>query len=68
MRPWFSSWRECPRRFLCAPEREGSMTIASIIGAVIIVGAVLYWLIRSEKKEAHHLDGLHISNVDKDKQ
>jgi len=45
------------------------MTIATIIGAVILVGAVLYWLVRAEKKEAHHLDNLHIAptTTDKDK-
>ncbi len=43
------------------------MTIATIIGAVILVGAVLYWLVRAEKREAHHLDKLHISPSDKDK-
>jgi len=49
------------------PEREATMTVATIIGAVILVAAVLYWLVRAEKKEAHHLDKLHISPTDKDK-
>ena len=40
------------------------MTIATIIGAVILVAAVLYWLVRAEKKEAHHMDNLHISPPD----
>ncbi len=43
------------------------MTIATIIGAVILVAAVLYWLVRAEKEEAHHLDKLHISPTEKDK-
>ena len=43
------------------------MTIASIIGAVIIVAAVLYWLLRAEKSEAHHLDSLHIVREDETK-
>lgn len=43
------------------------MTIATIIGAVILIGVVLYWLVRAEKKEAHHLDKLHISPSEKDK-
>jgi len=49
------------------PEREEAMTIASIIGAVILVSAILYWLIRAEKKEAHHLDRLHIAPTEKEK-
>ncbi len=32
----------------------------SVIVAVVIVAAGLYWLIRSGRKEAHHLDDLHI--------
>ncbi len=39
-------------------------SIASIIGAVIIVAAVVYWLLRAEKSEAHHLDSLHINRED----
>ena len=35
------------------------MTV-SVIVAVVIVAAGLYWLIRSRRKEAHHLDDLHI--------
>ncbi len=34
----------------------------SLIVAVVIVVAVLYWLIRSGRKEAHHLDDLHIDS------
>jgi len=33
----------------------------SVIVAVVIVAAGLYWLIRSRRKEAHHLDDLHIT-------
>jgi hypothetical protein len=43
------------------------MTIASIIGAVIVVAAVLYFMIRAGRKEAQRLDGLHILPGDKDK-
>ncbi len=32
----------------------------SVIVAVVIVAAGLYWLIRSGRKEAQHLDDLHI--------
>ncbi len=32
----------------------------SVIVVVVIVAAGLYWLIRSTRKEAHHLDDLHI--------
>ncbi len=34
----------------------------SVIVAVVIVAAGLYWLIRSSRKEAHHLDDLHIGS------
>jgi hypothetical protein len=51
----------------CRQKERQTMTIATIIGAVILVSAVLYWLIRAEKKEAHHLDKLHISPTDKDR-
>ncbi|HXK62426.1 MAG TPA: hypothetical protein PLP42_21265 [Acidobacteriota bacterium] len=43
------------------------MTIASIIGAVILVAAVLYWLVRAEKKEARRLNELRIVPGDEDK-
>ena len=33
----------------------------SVIVAVVIAAASFYWLIRSRRKEAHHLDDLHIS-------
>ncbi len=33
----------------------------SVIVTVVIVAAGLYWLIRSRRKEAHHLDDLHIT-------
>ena len=33
----------------------------SVIVAVVIAAAGLYWLIRSRRKEAHHLDDLHIT-------
>jgi preprotein translocase subunit YajC len=39
-------------------EKEVSMT--SVIVAAVIAAAVFYWLIRSSRKEAHHLDDLHI--------
>jgi uncharacterized membrane protein YwaF len=35
-------------------------TIASIVGAVILVAAILFWLFRAEQKASHHLDRLHI--------
>ncbi len=41
-------------------KRSGAMTL-SVIVAVVIVAAGLYWLIRSSRKEAHHLDDLHIT-------
>jgi len=41
--------------------------LVSVLAGVLVVAAVIYWLVRSEKKEAHHLDGLHISAGDKDK-
>ena len=44
-----------------------TMTLVSVLAGVLIVAAVIYWMIRSEKKESHHLDGLHISAGDKDK-
>ena len=33
----------------------------SVIVAVVIAAAIFYWLIRSRRKEAHHLDDLHIA-------
>ncbi len=36
------------------------MTLSFIV-AVVIAAAVFYWLIRSRRKEAHHLDDLHIT-------
>ena len=33
----------------------------SVIVAVVISAAIFYWLIRSRRKEAHHLDDLHIT-------
>ncbi len=36
------------------------MNIVYIVIGIVIVAAVLYWGFRSEQKEAHHLDGLHI--------
>ena len=41
-------------------ERSEAMTL-SVIVAVVIAAAVFYWLIRSRRKEAHHLDDLHIN-------
>ncbi len=35
--------------------------ILSLTVAVVIAAAVIYWLIRSSRKEAHHLDDLHIA-------
>ncbi len=32
----------------------------SLIVAVVIAAAFFYWLIRSGRREAHHLDDLHI--------
>ena len=37
------------------------MTALYIILGIIIVAAGLYWGFRSEQKEAHHLDGLHVT-------
>ena len=37
------------------------MTALYIILGIIIVAAVLYWGFRSEQKEAHHMDKLHIT-------
>jgi hypothetical protein len=42
------------------------MTIASIIVAVIIVAAILYWLVRAERKEATRLNDLRIVPGDED--
>jgi len=36
------------------------MTV-SLFVALVIAAAILYWLIRSREKEAHHLDDLHIA-------
>ncbi len=35
--------------------------MTSVIVAAVIAAAVIYWLIRSRRKEAHHLDDLHIA-------
>ncbi len=37
------------------------MTLSFIV-AVVIGAAVLYWLIRCRRDEAHHLDDLHITS------
>ena len=37
------------------------MTALYVILGVLIVAAVLYWGFKSEQREAHHLDGLHIT-------
>lgn len=37
------------------------MAIVSILIAVMIVAAVFYWGFRSQRKDAHHLDGLHVA-------
>ncbi len=34
--------------------------MTSVIVAAVIAAAVFYWLIRSSRKQAHHLDDLHI--------
>ncbi len=39
----------------------------SIVLAVILVAGILYWMFKAERKESHHLDGLHISPGDKEK-
>ncbi len=62
---WQVARRNTPSE--CRQKERQTMTIATIIGAVVLVGAVLYWLIRAEKKEAHHMDKLHISPTDKDR-
>ncbi len=36
--------------------------MTSVIVAAVIAAAVIYWLIRSGRKEAHHLDDLHIAS------
>ncbi len=36
--------------------------MTSVIVAAVIAAAVFYWLIRSARKEAHHLDDLHIGS------
>ncbi|HEY3128071.1 MAG TPA: hypothetical protein VGL91_01315 [Acidobacteriota bacterium] len=36
------------------------MTIVYIVAGIVILAAFLYWGFRSEQKEAHHLDELHI--------
>ena len=36
------------------------MTVTFII-AVLFMAVVICWLLRSQRKEAHHLDGLHIT-------
>ena len=41
--------------------KEESMTL-SLIVAVVIAAAVIYGLIRSGRKEDHHLDDLHITS------
>jgi hypothetical protein len=55
-------WTAC-YPFLSASylQREGGESVAiSLILAIIISAVVLYGLVRSRDKEAHHLDGLHI--------
>jgi hypothetical protein len=42
--------------------------MTSVILAIVIVAAGLYWLIRSRTKEAHHLDDLHITPESGEKQ
>jgi len=34
--------------------------MTSVIVAAVISAAVFYWFIRSSRKQAHHLDDLHI--------
>jgi nitrogen fixation-related uncharacterized protein len=41
-------------------EGEIAMTIVYIVAGIVILAAFLYWGFRSEQKEAHHLDELHI--------
>ena len=36
------------------------MSISIIIG-ILIVAVVLWWGYKAQQKEAHHLDGLHIT-------
>ena len=36
------------------------MEVSLIVAAVLLIGA-FYWIIRSRKKEAHHLDDIHIT-------
>ncbi len=36
------------------------MTV-SLFVALVIAAVILYWLIRSRGKEAHHLDDLHMA-------
>jgi hypothetical protein len=37
------------------------MTALYVVLGILVVAAILYWGFRSEQKEAHHLDGLHIT-------
>ncbi len=34
---------------------------ASVIVAAIFMAVVIYWFIRSQREQAHHLDNLHIT-------
>ena len=41
--------------------REEVATTVPFIIAAIFMAVVIYWLIRSQQKAAHQLDGLHIT-------
>lgn len=43
------------------------MTTSLIIGAIIVIAAIL-WIIRSGKKESRHLDDLHITGTQDNKE
>lgn len=36
------------------------MILASTIIAIALLVALFYWMVKSRRKEAHHLDELHI--------
>jgi len=48
-------------------KKEGARmdNLVLIIAIIVVVGGVLYWIIRSKKKEASRFDDLHITGADK---
>lgn len=42
-------------------------TTISIVIALIVLGIGIFWFVRAQKRESHHLDDLHIAPTEQKK-